>query len=194
MRRRQRQCPVWSCFSIDLQCQRLAGHEGAHGASGHARHGQHWSWTDEDPHTVELLPGTVRFPRPDPSRTAKVARFLGEWTANGLIALLLWQWVSLSSALVYLALEVLLSAQRPHFVDVGRFSAGVWLVTPEAPPLIFAVAWVWHGEGRNAKRAGLEVVLGRVTVGVFTLAPRKEWAEQKRRHAALCAQRKAGRR
>lgn len=183
MRRRLRQCPVWSCFSLNLQCQRPAGHEGAHGASGDERHKRHWAWTDEDPHTFEMLPGTVRFPRPDPFRTARAARFLGEWTASCLIALLLWRWVSLGSALVYLALQVLLSARRAHFVDFGRFTVGVWPASPNVPPAIFAIAWMWRGQGRNAQRVGLEVVLGRVTVGTYALASRQEWAASKKRTA-----------
>ncbi|GAA2439419.1 hypothetical protein [Streptomyces glaucus] len=194
MRRRQRQCPVWSCFFFTLQCQRLAGHQGAHAASGSERHERHWAWTDEDPHTIDHLPGTVRFPRPGPSRVGKAARFLGEWTANALIAALLWQWVSLGSALVYLVVQVLLSAQRSHFVDFGRFTVGVWPASPNVPPAIFAISWLWHGQGRNAKRAGLEVVLGRVSVGAHALAPRKEWAASKRERAALRAAQKGHRR
>jgi hypothetical protein len=156
--RRQRQCPTWSGFEIDVQCQRLARHEGPHRASARAAAQSYRSWSDANPKTVELLPGTVWFDHPLPPRAAKAARFLGELT--GLVVVLWWLTQSVTAAVVYFAMQVLLCVQRSHFVDVGRFTAGVWLVNLTAPRLIFGVAWMFHGEGRSAKKAGLEVVLG----------------------------------
>lgn len=53
---------------------------------------------------------------------------------------------------------------------------------PAAPPLIFGIGWAMHGEGR---KAGLEVILGPVVVGVFSLVPRSEWPAYKRSQAAF---------
>jgi hypothetical protein len=80
-----------------------------------------------------------------------------------------------------------LSFRRPRFVDLGRYTAGAWPVTPTAPPLIFALAWVTHGEGPNAKIAGLEIVVGPVVVGAYSLVPRSEWPAYKRSQAAFKA-------
>ncbi|MGX1268028.1 hypothetical protein [Streptomyces phaeoluteigriseus] len=120
-------------------------------------------------------------------RPGKTARLLGPWALLGPIAYLLWQYASPTTALVFVALELLISVRRPRFVDLGRFTAGVWPVTPAAPPLIFGVAWATHGEGRNAKIAGLEVILGPVVVGAFSLVPRREWPAYKRSQAAFKA-------
>ncbi|MFD3309367.1 hypothetical protein [Streptomyces sp. NPDC058656] len=134
-----------------------------------------------------MFPGTVWFHRPDRVRIGKTARFLGEWTALGLLAALLWWGDSWVTAAVFLALDVLLSVRRAHFVDLGRFTAGVWPVTPAAPSVIFGVAFALHGEGQNAKRAGIEIILGPVVVGAFSLVPRSEWPAYKRSQAAFDA-------
>lgn len=102
----------------------------------------------------------------------------------------MWRYTSLVSAVTFLGLELLLSVRRAHFVDPGRFTAGVWPVSPAAPPLIFGVGFAMHGEGRNAKKAGLEVVLGPVVVGAFALVPRSEWTAYKRSQVAFTAQQK----
>jgi hypothetical protein len=188
--RRRRQCTTWSCFAVDVQCQRLAKHDGPHGASPTPTYDRHWSWTDGDPNAITVLPGTVWFHRPDRTRVKKAARLLGEWTVHGLVAALLWWGDSWVAAAVFLALELLLSVRRARFVDLGRFTAGVWPVTPAAPPLIFGVAWALHGEGRNARKAGLEVILGPVVIGAFSLVPRAEWPAYKRSQAAFVAQQK----
>ncbi|AIS02588.1 hypothetical protein SGLAU_33300 (plasmid) [Streptomyces glaucescens] len=39
--RRRRQCTTWSCFAVDVQCQRLAQHDGPHGASPTPTYGRH---------------------------------------------------------------------------------------------------------------------------------------------------------
>ncbi|SEE82412.1 hypothetical protein SAMN05216483_6664 [Streptomyces sp. 2131.1] len=189
--RRQRQCTTWSCFAVDVQCQRLAKHEGPHGASPTPTYDRHWSWTDEDPDVIEVLPGTVWFHRPKRAPRGKTARAVAWWVAlDGPIAFLLWLYSSPVSAVVFVALELLIRVRRPRFVDLGRFTAGVWPVTPAAPPLLFGVAWATHGEGRNAKIAGLEVILGPVVVGAFSLVPRSEWPAYKRSQAAFKALRK----
>ncbi|MFE4580164.1 hypothetical protein [Streptomyces chartreusis] len=121
---------------------------------------------------------------------AKIARAAGEWTVLVLAACLLWRYVSVTTAATYLALQLLLSVRRAHFVDVGRFTVGVWPVTPTAPALLFGIAFATHGEGWNAKKAGLEVVLGRVVVGAFSLVPRSEWAAYQRSQALFAAQQK----
>ncbi|MFE7072600.1 hypothetical protein ACFU96_21215 [Streptomyces sp. NPDC057620] len=188
--RRRRQCTTWSCSAVDVQCQRLARHDGPHGASPTSTYERHWSWSDGDPDAIEVLPGTVWFHPPDRARHAKTARRLGEWTALGLFAALLWWADSWATAFVFLALEMLLSVRRARFVDLGRFTAGVWRVTKVAPPVIFGVAFVLHGEGRNAKKAGIEIILGPVVVGAFSLMPRSEWPAYKRSQAAFDAQQK----
>jgi hypothetical protein len=138
-----------------------------------------------------VLPGTVWFHRPDrAAQVGKTARILGEWTAYGLVAALLWWSDSWVTAAVFFALELLLSVRRAHIVDLGRFTAGVWPVSPAAPPLIFGVGFAMHGEGRNAKKAGIEVFLGPVVVGAFSLVPRSEWPAYKRSQAAFTAQQK----
>lgn len=119
---------------------------------------------------------------------------VAEWIALVLGALFLWWSCSLVTAVVFVALELLLLARRAHFVDVGRFTAGVWPVNPAGPSLIFGVAWAFHGEGRNAKKAGLEVIVGPVVIGVFSLVPRAEWPAYKRTHAEFVAEQKKGRR
>ncbi|MGV9509353.1 hypothetical protein ACWDQZ_27510 [Streptomyces tendae] len=103
---------------------------------------------------------------------------LGEaaWTAGwtGLV----WMAVSPLCALVYFVLSLLTSVRRAHFVDVGRFTAGVWRATPAAPPVIFGVAWVLHADGR--RKAGVEFMISGVSAAAFALAPRSEWPEHKR--------------
>jgi hypothetical protein len=190
---RRRQCTTWSCSAVDVQCQRLAKHDGPHECSPTPTYDRHWSWTDEDPNGITVLPGTVWFHRPDRTRLKKAARFLGEWAVLGPIAYLLWRYSSPTAAVVFVALELLLSVRRPRFIDLGRFTAGVWPVSPAAPPVIFGVAWAMHGEGRNAKIAGLEVILGSVVVGAFSLVPRSEWPAYKRSQAAFEALQKESR-
>ncbi|MER6109316.1 hypothetical protein [Streptomyces hirsutus] len=182
--KRQRQCTTWSCFEINVRCQRIARHEGPHAASTRPTVERHWSWADGAPTEVELLPGTVWFHRPAPSRAGRVARRLGEWAAIVPGALLLWWLTSPGTTVTFIVLELLLSVRRARFFDVGRFTAGIWPAGPAELPLIFGIAWAVHGEGRSAKKAGLQLTLGGTTVGVFSLAPRREWAAFKRAQAA----------
>ncbi|AIS02589.1 hypothetical protein [Streptomyces glaucescens] len=140
-----------------------------------------------------MLHGTVWFHRPDRTRVKQTAWLLAPWALLGSIAYLLWRYSSPAAAVVFVALELLMSVRRPRFVDLGRFSVGVWPVTPAAPPLIFGIAWATHGEGRNAEIAGLEVILGSVVVGAFFIVPRSEWPAYKRSQAAFKAQQKGRR-
>lgn len=188
--RRRRQCTTWSCFAVDVRCQRLAKHDGPHGASPTPTYERHWSWTDDDPDAITLLPGAVWFHRPDQARLKKTARLLCEWAVLGPIVHLLWRYSSPTTAVVFVALELLISVRRPHFVDLGRFTAGVWPVTPAAPPLLFGIDWATHSEGRKAKIAGLKVIIDPVAVGAFSLVPRSEWPAYKRSQAAFKALRR----
>ncbi|MEU2969037.1 hypothetical protein ABZ687_29170 [Streptomyces ardesiacus] len=122
-----------------------------------------------------------------PDKPCLVLRF-GEaaWTVGWTV--LLWMAVSPLCALVYCALSLLTSVRRAHFVDVGRFTAGVWKATPAAPPVIFGVAWILHADGR--KKAGLELMISGTSAAVFALASRSEWPEHKRLLARCKAQQK----
>ncbi|MFI5990377.1 hypothetical protein ACIBAC_00785 [Streptomyces sp. NPDC051362] len=81
---------------------------------------------------------------------------------------------------------------RSHFVDVGRFTIGVWRRTRPGPaPLICGVAWMFHGKPYESPRAGVEFLMGRVTVGAFALMPRDDWARYQRAKAERKALRKA---
>ncbi|MFG2761519.1 hypothetical protein [Streptomyces wuyuanensis] len=178
--RRLRQCPARTSFELNLQCQRTGGHEGPHKASPSERSLVHYSWTDPPAHlawtgvTYELLSGTVRY-GPDRPATPTVAYRAGEWAVDLVVAVVWWLMWGPAAAIGFLALTRLLSVRRPRFVDVGRFTVGVWPVTYDAPPLIFGIAWLRRGEGRSAEKCGLEVVIGRVVVGAFSLESRKEW-------------------
>ncbi|QFG13345.1 membrane protein [Streptomyces phage Gilgamesh] len=115
---------------------------------------------------------------------------LGEaaWTIGWTV--LLWTVVSPLCALVYFALSLLTSVRRAHFVDVGRFTAGVWTASPAAPPVIFGVAWILHSDGR--KKAGIEVMISGVSAAVFALASRADWPEHKRLLDRCKARQKGG--
>ncbi|GAA5070711.1 hypothetical protein [Streptomyces similanensis] len=104
---------------------------------------------------------------------------------------LLWESFSPLCALVFLVLTLAGSIRRARFVDVGRFTAGVWRASPAAPPVIVGIAWVLHHDGR--KKAGVEIVVGSVCMGVFALMPRSEWPSYKRRKAES-EERREGRR
>ncbi|MGI5517992.1 hypothetical protein [Streptomyces sp. CA-106131] len=71
--------------------------------------------------------------------------------------------------------------RRAQFVDVGRFTAGVWPVIRTDQPLIFGVAFARHYGEADAPRCGLEVVVGPVVLGAFAILPRDEWAAYRAR-------------
>lgn len=194
--KRRRQCPaIPAGFANGLRCQLVLGHEGFHKASHSEESSAHFAWGYSAIGIFEyhVLPGTVRFRQPR-ARVAKAARLAGEWTALLGATLAVWLCSSLGAAVVFLGLRVLMDVRRPHFIDVGRFTAGVWPASPAAPPLIFGIGWARHGEGRDAKKAGFEVIIGGVVVGVFSLVPRSEWPAYKRAQAAFHATKRKGRR
>ncbi|MFI9078746.1 hypothetical protein ACIGW8_20095 [Streptomyces sioyaensis] len=134
--------------------------------------------------------GTVRFRSPfwTPLRRFRA----GEWTVNVLMALTLWWCWSGAAAAVFLVLELFRSIRRAHFVDVGRFTAGVYLVRWDNYPAFFAVGFARYGPEANAKRSGLQVVVGRLSLIVCALLPRDEWADFQHRAAEREALRKDG--
>ncbi|MFF4543671.1 hypothetical protein ACFY1J_05400 [Streptomyces sp. NPDC001406] len=184
----RRQCSSWALSSVGLRCQRRAGHDEPHGASYSARSTMHHSWADgADFFGYRWLPGTIRY---RPTLTRSRAFRVGEWTVSVLLALLLWWAVSLVTAIVFLIGELWLSVRRPHFVDVGRFTAGVFFVSRKNSPPSFAVGFTRYGPEADARRSGLQVSIGRRSLMVCALLPRDEWADYKRRNAEREARRK----
>ncbi|MFJ4988808.1 hypothetical protein ACIP9H_34030 [Streptomyces sp. NPDC088732] len=107
---------------------------------------------------------------------------LARWAWAAFYALSLWRaHVGLVAACLAADLWMFghYGVRRARFFDVGRFTAGAWPVMEWERPLIFAMAFLRHGPGPDAPRCGLEVVVGRVSLGVFALLPRAEWAEFK---------------
>ncbi|QOV40202.1 hypothetical protein IM697_18445 [Streptomyces ferrugineus] len=182
--KRRRQCPARPKWYIGdrWQCQRLAEHDGPHQASYSKKSRAHLSWRDgDDRFDYETLPGTVRYRLPFWTAD-RIVRSI-EWAAYAVITFTLWRCWSLSAAAGFLVAELLLSVRRSHFLDFGRFILGVWRVPPTAPAPILGIGWVLHGKDRAGPKAGLDLVIGRVAMGAFTLMPRKEWAEYKRNKA-----------
>ncbi|MEU0429769.1 hypothetical protein ABZ235_40620 [Streptomyces canus] len=191
--KRRRQCPAIPAALVGSQgwrCQRLVDHDGPHKASYSDRSTMHYSWEGDATSIFgyQTLPGTVRFRSPfwTPQRRYRA----GEWTVSLLIALALgWCW-SLSAAAVFLVLELFTSIRRAHFVDVGRFTAGVYLVRRDNYPAFFAIGFARYRPEANAKRSGLQVVVGRLSLIVCALLPRSEWADYQHRKAEREARRK----
>ncbi|PNG22322.1 hypothetical protein [Streptomyces cahuitamycinicus] len=188
---RRRQCPTWSKREIDLQCQRRARHDGPHQASFSDRHPSHFQWENgANRFGYEVRPGTVRY-RPG---TPSLAYRFGEWTASvlffGVFGTLLWAMCSPVAAVTYCLVVALLSVQRPHFVDIGRFTAGVFLVPQRNFPPFFAIGFARYGPETDAGRSGLQVIIGRRSLMVCALLPRAEWAEFQRRSAERDAARR----
>ncbi|MFJ1552763.1 hypothetical protein [Streptomyces mirabilis] len=189
--RRRRQCaavPASFVGSQGWRCQRLVDHDGPHKASYSERSTMHYSWRDGATSIFgyQTLPGTVRFRSPQRQYRA------GEWTVSVLIALTLgWCW-SLTAAAVFLVLELFTSIRQAHFVHAGRFTAGVFLVRRDNYPAFFAVGFNRYGPEADAKRNGLQVVVGRLALIVCTLLPRDEWAGFQHRAAQREALRKDG--
>ncbi|WP_328736593.1 hypothetical protein [Streptomyces bobili] len=182
---RRRQCPTWSKPEIGLQCQRRAQHDGPHQASFSDGSPSHFVWKDGDNRFgYEVRRGTVRY-RPD--GTPSLAYRLGEWTASvlffGVFGTLMWVMCSPVAAVAYCLVVVLLSVQRPRFVDVGRFTVGVFLVPRRNYPPFFAIGFAWYGPKPDAGRSVLQVTIGRGSLMVCALVPRAEWAEFQRRRA-----------
>ncbi|MFM9647796.1 hypothetical protein ACKI1S_16810 [Streptomyces galilaeus] len=181
MKRRQCSVPAVALIGGQWTCQRLAGHQGPHEVSYSKRSTMHYAWYDGDLLAAyRLLPGTVRWKRP-------LAYRLGGWTAfalfYGLPAALLFVGMSPLSAVVFCAVVAWLSIDRARFFDLGRFSVGVWRIPPTSPAPIIGLGWMLHGKDRTGPKAGLDFILGGRAVAVFTLMPRKEWAERKQYRA-----------
>lgn len=175
----RRQCPTWARLDIGLQCQRLTKHDGPHKASLSDHSTTHHSWTDSaDPFSYKTLPGTVRY---RPAGTPSRAYLAGEWALDLALAALLWFTASATSALVFLVLTRLLSVRRPHFVDVGRFTADLFLVSRRNYPPFFAIGFARYGPEPDAGRSGLQVIVGRVSLMVCALLPRDEWTDSSSR-------------
>ncbi len=117
---------------------------------------------------------------------------IGEWAADLGITGLLWLGFSPLAALVFFVVKRLMSVRRPHFVDVGRFTAGVFFVSRRNFPPSFAVGFTRYGPDADAPRSGLQLTVGRRSLMVCALLPRDEWADYQRRTAARAVQRKDG--
>ncbi|MGA5127675.1 hypothetical protein ACPCAG_30790 [Streptomyces pseudogriseolus] len=104
------------------------------------------------------------------------------WTVSGLYyglcAALLFLSMSLLAAIVFLLVVAWLSIDRTRFLDVGRYTAGVWRCRSPRPAPIIGLGWMLRG--RDYEKAGLEFTMGGRSVAVFTLMSRREWAERKR--------------
>lgn len=180
--KRRRQCPAVPAALVGSQgwrCQRLVDHDGPHKASYSDRSTVHYSWEDSATSVFDYqtLPGTVRFRSPFWTRQRRYRA--GEWTVTALLALALWLWWSTSAVAVFLVLELFTSIRRSHFVDVGRFTAGV-VVGPRLN-FLFGVAFTRYGQ--EGRRCGLEVMIGRRSLIVCALLPRDEWADFQHRKA-----------
>ncbi|PAZ12312.1 hypothetical protein CLM62_30585 [Streptomyces sp. SA15] len=140
-----------------------------------------------------MRPGTVRY---RPAGTPSLAYRLGEWTASvlflGVFGTLMWVMCSPVAAVTYCLVAVLLSVRRPCFVDVDRFTAGVFLVPRRNYPPFFAVGFARYGPEPDAGRSGLQVTIGRRSLMVCALLPRAEWAEFQRRKAKREARKRDG--
>ncbi|MFC9280885.1 hypothetical protein [Streptomyces collinus] len=187
--KRRRQCaaiPAALVGSQGWRCQRLVDHAGPHKASYSAQSTMHYSWEDGATSIFgyQTLPGTVRFRTPfwTPQRRYRA----GEWTVSLLVALGLWRYWSAAAAAVFLVLELCTSIRRAHFVDVGRFTAGV-VVGPRLN-FLFGIAFTRYG--RQDRLSGFEVMIGRRSLIVCALLPRAEWADYKHRAAQREALRK----
>ncbi|MFJ7004212.1 hypothetical protein ACIQWY_29905 [Streptomyces albidoflavus] len=122
----------------------------------------------------------------------RAARLMGHAVVAAPGVVLLWVFVSESAAVLYLLLEALQCVGRSHFVDVGRFTAGVWPVTPSSPPVLAGIGWVRHGDGRAGPKAGVQVVLCNVVMAVFAYMPRDMWAEYRKDQAKARARKGDG--
>jgi hypothetical protein len=185
MKRRSGQCPAKPKGHVLLcrwRCQLGTGHDGPHRGSFFYDK-QHFVWTDGA--TVlecGIRPGALRY-RPlfwTPKRFRAFTRAM-----DGLSIALAWLAWSLPwwCAAVYTVWVVLEWVKRPHFLDVGRFTAGIWHVRPGCGTPILSLGWVRNGPGPAGPKAGLEMVIGDIGLGVFALMPRSEWPACKRAKA-----------
>jgi hypothetical protein len=142
------------------------------------------------------LPRVFRFPRPfwTEKRVRRASRALTvAFIALDLVlialAWYLWPVPYLVTA-AYTVWMALTWVKRPHFLDFGRFTAGVWPVRPDMNTPILGLFWARHGNGAKGPKAGLELVIGSHGMGVFALVPRSEWPAYKQAKAKRRARRK----
>lgn len=182
--KRRRQCTARpeGYIGPEWQCQRLAEHDGAHQASYSKASRAHVSWNDGDTLLdYQVLPGNVRFRKT--LWTEERSRRVLDWATTAVFTVGLWFYTSRAAALVFFALELLLSVRRSHCLYFGRFTIGAWPVPPTAPAPIIGIGWVLAGADRTGPKAGLELTVGRAAVGVFCMMPRADWVKYKAQRA-----------
>ncbi|MFB6629970.1 hypothetical protein ACFCWY_08750 [Streptomyces sp. NPDC056362] len=166
---RREPCRIRSLVDVGLECQRPQRHRGPHRASPNGSEPMHRSWTG---FTYEWRPGTA-WRRPYHSLDMFVGLGLGV-----AYVLVLMTYYSLSSALTAAVVLMVLQTNQPHFVDFGRFSAGIWPEPRgEGSVSFFAIGRGIDGCRRAPHRSGLWISLGGVTVSVFAVLTRDEWAQ-----------------
>jgi hypothetical protein len=183
---RRRQCPAVATVVIGAdrwRCQRLLEHDGPHEASWSDRSAWHYAWEDGATSVFDykMLRGTVRFRTPfwTPQRRNRAALV----ALSASIAASLWWAISLTAAVVYLVVDLHTSTRRPHFVDIGRFTAGVYPNRRDNFPPGFAIGFARYGPEADASRSGLALTIGRLSLIACALLPRAEWADFQARQA-----------
>ncbi|MET8696895.1 hypothetical protein ABZV65_30645 [Streptomyces bauhiniae] len=155
----------------------------------------HHSWPEgADRFGYQWLPGNVRFRKREQQILDRVSYGLGGFTARACMATVLWVSGNPCAAAVFFLLDLLLSVRRPHFVDIGRFTVGVFLAVPRSNcEPFFSIGFTRHGPDANAPANGLSIGFGRVVLMACTLLPRKEWKVFRAEQAERRAQRKGPR-
>ncbi|MBZ6253559.1 hypothetical protein KVH27_34995 [Streptomyces olivaceus] len=120
----------------------------------------------------------------EPSRAYR----LGELACDLVVAALLWWLFSSITAIVFFGLTRLRAVRRHHFLDWGRFTAGVIVGTHLK--FLFGVALTRYASGGGV--CGLEVLIGRHSLIVCAFATRDEWEAFERRNAERRAALKKG--
>ncbi|MFB7414834.1 hypothetical protein ACFC18_21945 [Streptomyces sp. NPDC056121] len=184
--KRRRQCPAIPTGLIGAdrwRCQRLVDHAGRHEASKSDRSAWHYAWSDGATSIFDykMLHGTVRFPAPfwTPRRRYRAA----EVAMSAVSAAALWWAFSLYAVCMFLLADLHTSIRRSHFVDVGRFTVGVYCNRRDNYPPGFAIGFARYGPEAGAPRSGLTVTIGRLTLIACVLLPRAEWADFQARPA-----------
>ncbi|WP_130340462.1 hypothetical protein [Streptomyces sp. BK022] len=156
----------------------------------------HHSWSEgADRFGYQWLPGNVRFRKRECQALDKVSYGLGGLVVRVLMSAALWASGNPGAAAVFFVLDMLLSVRRPHFVDVGRFTVGVFLAVPRSNcEPFFSIGFTRHGPDAGAPANGLSIGFGRVVLMACTLLPRAEWKVFRAEQAERRAQRKGPRR
>ncbi|MFC9534410.1 hypothetical protein ACFT38_28275 [Streptomyces sp. NPDC056975] len=181
--KRRRQCPAIPTALVGVdrwRCQRLVEHDGPHEASKSDRSAWHYAWAEGAASIFDykMLHGTVRFRAPfwTPRRRQRAV----EVAMSAVSAAALWWAFSLYAVCVFLLADLHASIRRSHFVDVGRFTAGVYRNRRDNFPPGFAR----YGPEAGAPRSGLTVTIGRLSLIACALLPRAEWADFQARQNA----------